>query len=309
MSEVETGFDLAPAIVALTQSGSTASVLRLLREGGAAGAFRVVVTNTPGSAATALAELSVVTPAGAERAVPATRSFTAALVALLVLGREWAGASVPRAPAGGPALVEAAGAAPELLEAALALEHRVAGFVTPARARGPWFFLGGAGLRGLGREGALKMTETAVVPAIELPAGELAHGPAALLRATTPVVVVSKDAAPRPAEARSLAAARTAGAPVLRIAPAVRDCARRAGLETGAPAGVVPRGADSLHCDSGVGRGTAPDLELSHPEAKSLPAMAFFAAPVLQFLALYAGRQLGRDVDRPPGLVKAVGDD
>ena len=75
--------------MAITQSGATGSVLRLLDESRRAGAFRVLVTNTPESPARELADFEIVTPAGPEDAVPATRSFTSALLALRALGRAW----------------------------------------------------------------------------------------------------------------------------------------------------------------------------------------------------------------------------
>ncbi len=283
-----TGFDAAgekpSAIVAITQSGATGSVLRLLREAGRQSVFRVVVTNAPESEAAERADLTLVTPAGPERAIPATKSFTSALVALLALGRDWAAAGGTAPAARLEAADRVAAAAPGLLAAAVAQDDRISRFGSAAARPGPWFFLGGAGLRPLAREGALKMAETAVVPAMELPAGELAHGPAALLTPETPVVVVSGDARPGPAEARSLEAARSAGAPVVRIAPGpapARPAARETGVDLPAPA-----------------------------EAVGAPAaLAFFAAPLLQLLAFHTGRQLGRDVDRPPRLGKAVGDD
>ncbi len=254
--------------MAITQSGATRSVRRLLDAAERRGAFRVLVTNTAGSPAERSADLVIVTPAGPERAVPATRSFTAALLALRSLGRDWSGGV---GEGGDPV----AAAAPALLRAGIAAEERIVEFTTPPRARGPWFFLGGRGLRAIAREGALKMLETAVTPAMELPAGELAHGPAALLGEATPVVVVSADRTAGLAEARSLQAARAAGAPILRIAPA--------GPESDvSPPTIAPPGGSAL---------------------------AFFAAPVLQLLALHAGNRLGRDVDRPPRLDKAVRDD
>ena len=70
------------ALIAVTQSGATGSVLRLLDRAEDEGIFRVVVTNEAESPAAGRADLAYVTRAGTERAIPATKSFTAALLAL-----------------------------------------------------------------------------------------------------------------------------------------------------------------------------------------------------------------------------------
>ena len=124
------------------------------------------------------------------------------------------------------------------------------------------------------------MMETAAVPAIALRTEELAHGPFALINRETPVVMHSGAGPASPGEARSLRAVSEAGAPLLRLA-----CAGAAGEAPGSEAGRTIR--------------TTGDPSLR----------PFSAAPILQLLALFAGRQLGRDVDAPAGLQKAVHDD
>ena len=257
-------------LVGVTQSGATGSLLRLFERAGDAGVRRVAVTNEAGSPAAELADLALVTRAGPERAIPATKTFTSALAALRMLGAEAAGETDDR--------VVAADGAVGAIEAGLRRAEEAAAFAEGA-AEGPWVFAGEGALRPLAAEGALKMLETAAVPALSIPSGELAHGPRALLSGRTPVVALSERAEPGASEARSMAAAAEAGAPVLRIAPGPPPAAfRRDGFtqfDCGAPVEFAP----------------------------------FFAAPVVQWLALCAGAALGRPVDAPEGLTKAVTDD
>lgn len=263
------GDGVGQVVVGVTQSGATGSLLRLFRRVGDAGAIRIAVTNEAGSPAAELADSAVVTRAGSEEAIPATKTFTSALAALRMLGEEAAGESGSGA----------AGGAVGAIEAGLDRAEEAAAFAEGV-AEGPWVFAGEGALRALAYEGALKMLETAAVPALSIPSGELAHGPRALLGERTPVVVLSESAEPGASEARSLAAAAEARAPVLRVAP-------------GPPPAAFRRdGFTQFDCGGAA-------VELA----------PFFAAPVVQLLALYAGATLGRPVDTPEGLTKAVTDD
>lgn len=271
----------APALVAVTQSGATGSILRLLDQAAAAGVRRVAVTNEADSEAAKRADLTLATCAGSERAIPATKSFTAALAALRILGLDWAEATGTLPPERRRAADSETGAIPRALDPGPVWSGLAAEFAALSP-EGPWFFLGEGSLGPLASEGALKMLEAAAVPALALPSGELAHGPRALLAPTTPVVVLSEGAEPAAGELRSLAAAREAGAPVVR-------CSVRAG-RTDPAAGPVP-------------------VTLELPHTLGVWLAPFVAAPVLQWLALYAGVRRGRKVDAPEGLRKAVGDD
>ena len=264
-------------LIAVTQSGATGSVLRLLDQAEAEGLFRVVVTNEAESPAARRADLAYVTRAGAEAAIPATKSFTAALLALQLFGREWA--AVEGASEDPPGMTEVRGV-PGLLQGAIEHGPRLERFVRGIAAERTWFFLGGGPLLPLAAEGALKMMETAVVPAIALRTEELVHGPFALVDRETPVVLLSEGGAVSPGETRALEALSDAGAPLLRLAAA------------DAPGEAAHRDAGCAIVSTG-----APWLR------------PFETAPVLQLLAYFAGRQLGRDVDAPAGLQKAVRDD
>ena len=263
------------ALIAVTQSGATGSVLRLLDRAGDEGIFRVVVTNEAESPAVRRADLAYVTRAGTETAIPATKSFTSALLALRWFGREWTAG-----PAGEPPGLRETSEIPTLLQRAIDHGPRVDRFVRGIAADRTWFFLGCGPLLPLAAEGALKMMETAVVPAIALRTEELVHGPFALVDRETPVVLLSEPGGVSPGETRALEALAEAGAPLLRLA-----------TEESPDDGAVPASGDAI-----VSEG-APWLR------------PFETAPVLQLLAFFAGRRLGRDVDAPAGLRKAVRDD
>lgn len=262
------------ALIAVTQSGATGSVLRLLDRAREEGIFRVVVTNEAESPAARRADLAYVTRAGTETAIPATKSFTAALLALRLFGRDWTAAA--GAAGSPPGMTEIRGI-PGLLQGAIEQGPRLERFVGGLAADRTWFFLGCGPLRPLAAEGALKMMETAVVPAIALRTEELVHGPFALVDRETPVVLLAEPGGVSPGETRALEALAEAGAPLLRLATAGEAANRDAGCTIG-----------------------------STGEPWQRP---FEVAPVLQLLAFFAGRQLGRDVDAPAGLQKAVRDD
>lgn len=267
------------ALVAVTQSGETGSVLRLLDQAEREGIFRVVVTNEAESAAARRADLAYVTRAGPETAIPATKSFTAALLALRIFGSEWAALS-SEVVGGDLGDQQGIQAVPELLRTAIDHAPRIERLVGRIVVDQTWFFLGCGPLLPLAAEGALKMMETAVVPAIALRTEELVHGPFALVDQETPVVLLSEPGGVSPGEERALGALRAAGAPLLRLAT------------EGTPEGVIGSGSRCTLVSAG-----APWLR------------PFATAPVLQLLAFFAGRRLGRDVDAPAGLRKAVRDD
>ena len=119
-----------------------------------------------------------------------------------------------------------------------------------------------------------------MVPAIALRTEELVHGPFALVDRETPVVLLSEPGGVSPGETRAREALAEAGAPLLQLA--------------------TPDGpGEAAHRNAGC----------TIVSAGAPWVRPFEAAPVLQLLAFFAGRQLGRDVDAPAGLRKAVRDD
>ena len=173
--------------VAISQSGRTPEVVRVLREMGEAGAATVAVVNHGDSPLAQAASLVVGLEAGEERAVPATKTFTATLLALAILAEAlgpvpWDEADLGRLPDAAEALLDDAAPARRLAER-LAGADRV---VVTARGL----------LLGAAEEIALKLRETTGVFAEALSVADMRHGPIA---AVTPGVLVVSVSAPGPA--------------------------------------------------------------------------------------------------------------
>ncbi len=207
--------DLSHALVlALSQSGQSPDLVRVMTAAGAAGAMRAAIVNTAGSPLTAEADWVLPQHAGPERAVAATKSFILTLVAVARLAAAWSGDA---------ALTAALPRLPGRLDAAqrcdwssclpvLAGDHAAGAYVI---GRGP-------GLA-IASEAALKLKETSVLHAEAVSAAEIQHGPRVLVDNRFPVLAFCLDdpgGADTRARAIELAAA---GAPVLLAAPGAAD--------------------------------------------------------------------------------------
>ncbi len=182
-------------VLGITQSGETADTLAAMRVARERGAHVIAVTNIMGSQATRDADGTLYTRAGLEIGVAATKTHTAQVMALsllaLKLGRlKWALTS-----AGALDLAEELRRLPEAMEQYLASPEPAKVLeVGKKYAEKPFFLY-------LGRhvgvpvcfEGALKLKEISYVPTEAYPAGEMKHGPIALLEEGSPVVVVATD--------------------------------------------------------------------------------------------------------------------
>jgi len=158
--------------VAVSQSGASPDLVGSVEVARACGALTVAVTNTPGSPLAEAAEHHVDIHAGPERAVAATKSYTAQLLALYRLFNGGDAAALPEAAA--RTLDSAA------LAAAAARWREESTFVFTARGYS----------HATAREGALKFMETSYVPALAFSAADLVHGPMAMVSAGTPVIAV-----------------------------------------------------------------------------------------------------------------------
>ena len=181
-----------PGVIVVSQSGETADTLAALREAKARGLATVAITNHAGSSMAVEADASLPTYAGKETAIPATKSFTTQLVVLylttLYLAR-LRGRMTSHAVAGFcQQLSEVVGA----IQAALpGWEEQAREFAEAMKGANAVLYLGRAIHYAIAREGALKLKESAYVQAEGYPAGELKHGPNALVGKNAPLVVIA----------------------------------------------------------------------------------------------------------------------
>ncbi|HEX2773409.1 MAG TPA: SIS domain-containing protein [Micromonosporaceae bacterium] len=178
--------DLSGAlVVGVSQSGGSPDLAEVLRVARSSGALTVAVTNAPASPLTEAAELSVDIAAGHERAVAATKTYTAELLALLMLveGVRAGTGALPteerNSLAGLPALAGRVLADPAPAE--VARRYRSAAqMVTTGRGYA----------YPTAREAALKLMETSYLPALAFSGADLLHGPLALTDPAVPVLAV-----------------------------------------------------------------------------------------------------------------------
>jgi len=193
--------------VAVSQSGATEEIVTTLRWARRCGARTVAVTNVAGSPLTEAADVALITQAGRELAVPATKTYTTQLAALAVLALS-VGSGASAGPAG-PGLpgagLEELRRLPEAVEAMLDVApaaEALAGRLTDADT----LVVSGRGFAySTALELSLKLKETCYVTAVGLSYADLVHGPIAILDPGTPALLVAAADGPMLPEMTGLA--------------------------------------------------------------------------------------------------------
>jgi glucosamine--fructose-6-phosphate aminotransferase (isomerizing) len=261
----------------ISQSGETADTLEALRLCRAAGVKTIALVNTPHSTMAREADVVAPTLAGPEIGVASTKAFTCQLAALAALAA-LAGRQRGRLDgAAQTAHVEALMAAPGLMTRALEAEDRIQDLAHELTGASLVLYLGRNQFYPLAMEAALKLKEISYLNAEGYAAGELKHGPIALIEEGVPVIVIA-PMDPLFAKTRSsIEQVRSRGASVICITD--------------------PEGAAAL--DGGPARIIA------------VPAAGRMAAPLvgavaIQLLAYHVAVHKGTDVDQPRNLAKSV---
>ncbi len=273
-----------PGVVVISQSGETADTLAALREAQARGLATVAITNNAQSSMATEASASLPTFAGIERAIPATKSFTTQLAVLytlaLHLARFRGRMTQQAAEMHGRQLREV----PSLIQAALPRWHKQIEAITPQLEHSTTLlYLGRGAHYAIAREGALKLKESAYLNAEGYPAGELKHGPNALVSKNAPLIMIATADANDPDSLLRYSK-------VLQLMKDMREQgARIIALATEGDA-EIPRYSDSC---------------LFIPASNDLLSTILEVVP-LQLLAYTLAIRRGIDVDRPRNLVKAV---
>jgi glucosamine--fructose-6-phosphate aminotransferase (isomerizing) len=198
--------------IAVSQSGGSPDLVEATQAARTRGALTVAVTNTPGSALDAAAELSVDVRAGRELAVAATKTYTSTLLGLYLLVdaiRGGHGESAASVPALAQSTLDRCAAADEA-----ALRYR---FVERMVTTGRGYSLASA------LEAALKLAETSYLSARAYSGADLLHGPVAAVDAETGVLAVTSRGKGGDAMRDALQVVHERGADVLAIGSAARD--------------------------------------------------------------------------------------
>ena len=268
-------------MVVITQSGETADTLAALREARKKGARSLAICNVVGSMATRESEGTIYTHAGPEIGVASTKAFTSQLVALnllaLYLGQ--AKGSLRDADARShitrpDAASEADGAVPQGLGAR---SKR-----WPARFfnRSDFLYLGRGINYPIALEGALKLKEISYIHAEGYPAGEMKHGPIALIDSNMPVVSI---------------------APTDHVFEKMLGNIQEVKARGGSVIAITTDGNDTLKSVLDP----AQDAVLSLPRVPAMLSPIAMVLP-LQLLAYYVAVRRGCDVDQPRNLAKSV---
>src|SRR5512132_2252975 len=174
--------------VAVSQSGATGEIVTTLEWARRCGARTVAVTNAAGSPLTEAADVALITQAGSELAVPATKTYTTQLAALAVLALSMGSGPGPVPPG---AALEALWGVPDAVEAMLEVApaaEALAGRLTDADT----LVVSGRGFAySTALELSLKLKETCYVTSVGLSYADLVHGPIAILDAGTPALLVA----------------------------------------------------------------------------------------------------------------------
>jgi glucosamine--fructose-6-phosphate aminotransferase (isomerizing) len=273
-----------PGVLVISQSGETADTLAGLREAKSRGLPTLAITNNPHSSMALEAGASLPTCAGPEKAIPATKSFTTQLAVLYSLALYLARI---RGRMTSPAVenhILDLRRLPSLLEPVLEKwQHQIAGLAPSLKGSRTFLYLGRGVHYAIAREGALKLKESAYLQAEGYPAGELKHGPNALVSPEAPLVVIAtRDPSDPDAMLRY--------SKVLQLMKDMR--AQGATILTIATEGDAEAASLANHC-------------IEVPQTEDMLATMLEVVP-LQLLAYQLAIQNGVNVDKPRNLVKAV---
>ncbi len=275
-----------PIVVVITQSGETADTTAAQREALNRGAKTVAISNVSNSTISNEASASLLTHAGVEKAIPATKSFTSQLTLLylfaLFLARKRGRMTSEVTRTHLNFLAEV----PTSIEKSLSTwDSQAAGCARAYQQSKAFLFLGRSVHYAIAREGALKLKEISYVQAEGLPVGELRHGPNALIDEKLPVIALAtRD----PLDADSgLRYRKTLN---------VLEFVKKSGGKSIAIATEGDREITTL-ADRIIYVPSAPELLL--PILEVVP---------LQLFAYHFAMLNGCDVDNPRNLVKSVGE-
>jgi len=266
--------------VAITQSGETADTLAALREAKQQGAKSLAICNVVGSMATRESDGTIYTHAGPEIGVASTKAFTAQLVALYLLALHMAQVKKTLTVEQRKTHIADLLQLPQQIEQVLKCAPQIEDIASRFYNRTDFLYLGRGINYPIALEGALKLKEISYIHAEGYPAGEMKHGPIALIDERMPVVAIAPHDHVFEKMQGNIQEAKARGGAVIAITTAGDDTLWR----------LLDRDSDSI---------------------VAVPAMSPLLAPIvitvpLQLLSYYIAVRRGCDVDQPRNLAKSV---
>jgi len=267
-------------VIGITQSGETADTLAALKTAKVSGAKTLAICNVMGSMATRLCDDTLYTHAGPEIGVAATKTFTSQIVSLYLFAIHLAQRLGRLDPDAARERLADLARTPHIMEQALELTDDLMTVAREFYLVGNFLFLGRGHLYPIALEGALKLKELSYIHAEGYPAGEMKHGPIALIDDRMPLVALALDNPLYDKIASNIQEAKARGARIIAL---------------------ITEGDDRL----------LPILEDDRDHIIRIPRHPDTISPMvavvpLQLLAYHIAVRRGCDVDQPRNLAKSV---
>ena len=266
--------------VGISQSGETADTLAAFREVKKLGALPIAICNVQGSMITREAEGALLTHAGPEIGVASTKAFTSQIVALALLALHLGRLRGTLSAESCRALLESLAKVPQLMERALMASGRLDQLARSVAQAHDFLYLGRGINYPIALEGALKMKEISYIHAEGYPAGEMKHGPIALIDESMPVVAICPQ-----------------GRTYDKMLSNIQEVKARGGRVIAVVAEGDKQVREILDPSS--------DLIFDVPPVDEVWSPLLMVIP-LQLLAYHTAVRAGRDVDQPRNLAKSV---
>lgn len=264
-------------VIAITQSGETADTLAALRKVKNSGCSTLVITNVIGSTATRIADAYLLTQCGPEIGVAATKTFTSQIIMLYLIALSLAfqngNLTLDELSHHIQSLKKIPGQVSQLLERNDAIAD-IAKELSHAQSV---FFIGRGANYPLALEGALKLKEISYIHAEGFAAGEIKHGPFALLSKETPIVAIINEDQTYNKMITNIGEVKARGSPVIAIASENDTEIEK-------------------HADIVIRTALGDDIVNS----------SIMTTIVLQLLAYHVARLRGKSIDKPRNLAKSV---
>ncbi|MDO5483360.1 MAG: glutamine--fructose-6-phosphate transaminase (isomerizing) [Desulfovibrionaceae bacterium] len=261
-------------VLVISQSGETADTLAALRIARERGTTVLGLCNVVGSSIAREATAVLYTQAGPEISVASTKAMCSQMLMLALMALYWAGRNGRLEPAARQERVALLESLPLLLQEALPAMHERARQLSRSYAQtASFFYLGRGHCFPLALEGALKLKELSYIHAEGYAAGEMKHGPIALIDPSFPTFALALDDALFPKVKSNIVEVQARQGKIIAL--------------------------------------TNPGMDLDVDDVWEIPALpaplsAFMALPALQLFSYETADYLGKDVDQPRNLAKSV---